>query len=448
MHTKHTEQHSTPLPLEAYAEQCRRFLEPDLYASIKPLWRPAGLLAGSLMAPLVLSAQSGVKADPDALWLDALHHQDDIESSAGLQYVDVEPDAYLSSGYAVDLDADGSDDLIFTYRWDWGYGGWACYYSNWRFGIEIEDGQAAWSGTAHGRRLAERFAEGDTINGAQDWTDGVAAMAFKDAHCNSNGSGICTCTTNFGGAFFGTDDTLFAGFRLNLGGLHHYGWARVLATGGSMVSPRLKLLDYAWDATAGRTLLAGQTAMPSECAPPDGLQSASDSSGVTLSWNPVAEAWGYRLEVRKTGFSWTKFLASADTFKRVEQPIPAGLTAEWRVRAACAADTSGWSDAQSVGMPSVRQAAHAGNAHLPSNALDPKAMTLGPIPTRDMLRVHWPGHTGPTDMVLYNAQAQAVWQGRLSGQTLLLSLESFPPGVYSLQVQHPSAAFVRRLIRQ
>jgi hypothetical protein len=87
-------------------------------------------------------------------------------------------------------------------------------------------------------------------------------------------------------------------------------------------------------------------ALPADfCAPPVGLSSiVSSPTDLHLSWNEVPGAVGYRIQARDIDGTKVKFHASGTNHKDLSFPFESGQAYEWRVRTACADDTSAWSD--------------------------------------------------------------------------------------------------------
>lgn len=171
-------------------------------------------------------------------------------ADAQIMYTDVSPDATVATGanYQLDLNGDATDDFAFqvthgTYM----YGSIALIYD---YTLVVNGPGNATDTASAGGTNAHNC--GESIGSSLLWDAGnsYGLMALKF------GAPFSAYST---GAFLGTGDKSL-GFRFDVGGNTHYGWARVNVNAASTL---LTIKDYGYQATANTAI--------NTCATPTGL---------------------------------------------------------------------------------------------------------------------------------------------------------------------------------
>jgi hypothetical protein len=176
------------------------------------------------------------------------------QADAQVVYTDVDPDVELESAvdeeqiYELDLNNDGTIDLdIISYKDAWyNYG-----LVNPRPGAGVVTSFLfyacdTWSSTYN---IALKFEEGDTIHSELNFlTDTQASMGWAAVYAGNG------CTT---GQFHEeSENGKFLAVKISLDGgtTEHYGWVRVEV---DSIYNRITVLDYAYEETAGKAIIAG-----------------------------------------------------------------------------------------------------------------------------------------------------------------------------------------------
>ena len=392
------------------------------------------LLAATFLAGNLLQAQMPGGVYPDTDMLDAFDYPAIEDPSTSIHYVDVEPNLNLSSGdFSFDLNDDGVDDMMLSYLWSWGYGGWSCYYDYWRFSIEISDGDVAYDQRSLRRRWAQAFRRATastisscgpkrSVSGRQGRdtlvrTAPVTAIAIPIPEATLRGS-----PTPFSPA---SDSWTEA--RTTMGG------ACFSVNGMLPYSPYIEILDYALETVPDKAIRAGDTGAVESCPAPENLTATITSgSGVMLTWDPVLDAFGYRIQLRKSGGSDSKFLASATSSKWVAREPTPGLTYEWRVRAACTTDTSAWSAIDYINAPLARK-------------VDLQVSVL-PNPADKNLQIHVTGSNERIEIELIDAVGRILLVQPITDGYLELDVSVLPAGVYFIRLHGSEGTTVHRVL--
>ena len=165
-------------------------------------------------------------------------------ANAQVVYTDVIPDATIASGgtYDLDLNNDGTADFQFQLQ----HG----TYTYMSFPIQYDLGVLL---PGSGNAI-------DTINGgANAHAAGVAinnTLAFVDDSSPYQLLGVNIPIVAYSsGNFIGQTDK-YLGLRFQIAGVDHYGWARIDM---NATATSITVKDYAYDATAGASILTGAT---------------------------------------------------------------------------------------------------------------------------------------------------------------------------------------------
>jgi hypothetical protein len=168
-------------------------------------------------------------------------------ANAQVIYTDVSPDAVVATGgtYDLDLNNDGTVDYQFG----------LVHGTNNSFGLPVQYDLAtltpstgnAIDTTTGGSATAHSTAE--AINSSLIWAD--------DAGAPYQLLGISLPSFGYqSGNFIGQTDK-YVGLRFKIGAVDHYGWVRIDLNG---TATSLTVKDYAYDGTAGTSILTGATA--------------------------------------------------------------------------------------------------------------------------------------------------------------------------------------------
>ena len=165
------------------------------------------------------------------------------DANGQIVYTDVDPDA--GGTQIIDLNGDAADDFAIVQL-----GSASAPYAVRAFptgGSANVLGNAFAGITSSGFNYPSNFTAGQVISSASPWN---SAYAYHD-FCYGGGypnSAFCNVTDGY------------VGLRFDIAGAYHYGWARVDVTSVGGISTYV-LKDYAYNATAGASIEAGQTSL-------------------------------------------------------------------------------------------------------------------------------------------------------------------------------------------
>jgi hypothetical protein len=156
------------------------------------------------------------------------------------------------------------------------------------------------------------------------------------------------------------------------------------------------------------------------CSDPTSLNAfANSATSATFEWDPVPNANAYRLQYRPIGFSPTSIDIPAATY--TDNNLPAGSTVQWRVRALCSNENSGFVNGSSVtltgSLPMGAPGAEVFNTDI--------QFSLFPNPARDQVTVSLNHPTVASTVVVRNMMGQTLgtYMMRDAGQLTLNTKE-------------------------
>jgi hypothetical protein len=152
------------------------------------------------------------------------------------------------------------------------------------------------------------------------------------------------------------------------------------------------------------------------CSDPMGLNAfANSATSATFEWDPVPNANTYRLQYRPIGFNPISIDISAATY--TDNNLPAGSTVQWRVRALCNNENSGFTNGSSVTLAGSLPMGAPG-ATVSGSAIQ---FSLFPNPARDQVTISLNHPTVASTVVVRNMVGQTLGTYRMrdAGQLTL-----------------------------
>jgi len=152
------------------------------------------------------------------------------------------------------------------------------------------------------------------------------------------------------------------------------------------------------------------------CSDPTGLNAfANSATSATFEWDPVPNANAYRLQYRPIGFSPTSIDVTAATY--TDDNLPAGSTVQWRVRALCSNENSGFTNGSSVTLAGSLPMGAPGAEVFDTDI----QFSLFPNPARDQVTVSLNHPTVASTVVVRNMMGQTLgtYMMRDAGQLTL-----------------------------
>ncbi|KGE89482.1 MAG: fibronectin type III domain-containing protein [Phaeodactylibacter xiamenensis] len=152
------------------------------------------------------------------------------------------------------------------------------------------------------------------------------------------------------------------------------------------------------------------------CSDPTGLNAfANSATSATFEWDPVPNANAYRLQYRPIGFSPTSIDVTAATY--TDDNLPAGSTVQWRVRALCSNENSGFTNGSSVTLAGSLPMGAPGAEVFDTDI----QFSLFPNPARDQVTVSLSHPTVASTVVVRNMMGQTLgtYMMRDAGQLTL-----------------------------
>ncbi|MBP9220074.1 MAG: T9SS type A sorting domain-containing protein [Chitinophagales bacterium] len=184
-----------------------------------------------------------------------------------------------------------------------------------------------------------KYAMGDAIDLGVNWIAGHPVLGFYNYEINEPGDQP-----------FIDSKYAFSAFRLQVGAAKHFAWIRLSV---DPLTDRVIVHDYAYNSSAGATILAGETG---DCYPP----SISEVVNITpasakLQWAPVFNATKYQLYYRKSGVAaWTKLQFGPATIQKTITGLLCDSEYEWKMRTKCGAELSDFSAIHTFNTASCR----------------------------------------------------------------------------------------------
>ncbi|WP_421947114.1 M12 family metallo-peptidase [Phaeodactylibacter xiamenensis] len=152
------------------------------------------------------------------------------------------------------------------------------------------------------------------------------------------------------------------------------------------------------------------------CSDPTGLNAfANSATSATFEWDPVPNANAYRLQYRPIGFSPTSIDIPAVTY--TDDNLPAGSTVQWRVKALCSNENSGFTNGSSVTLAGSLPMGAPGAEIFDTDI----QFSLFPNPARDQVTVSLNHPTVASTVVVRNMMGQTLgtYMMRDAGQLTL-----------------------------
>jgi hypothetical protein len=139
------------------------------------------------------------------------------------------------------------------------------------------------------------------------------------------------------------------------------------------------------------------------CSEPTGLNAfANSATSATFEWDPVPNANSYRLQYRPIGFAPTSMDIASTTY--TDNNLPAGSTVQWRVRALCSNENSGFTNGSSVTLTGSLPMGAPG-ATVSGTAIQ---FSLFPNPARDQVTVALNHPAAASTVVVRNMMGQTL----------------------------------------
>lgn len=254
----------------------------------------------------------------------------------------------------------------------------------------------------------------------------------------------------YSGFSYGSGDWLnaedkYLGFRIPVDGNYLYGWLRITCLidypGVPFVLTDLSIKDFAYNATPGAPILAGEGMPGCEVPEPIGTFAIGPFSA-KLKWEDVEDADSYQIFYRQIGAgSWQK--KNAATNQKTINSLICDTDYEWKVRAKCGATTTAFSDVQTFSTVSCKMSDEIASGEF-------EIVALYPNPSSDFLILETDLSGGGINMEISDITGRVLILNNLEmedGQ-IKIDVTGFPSGIYSIKIINGNIARSIKFIRQ
>ena len=182
----------------------------------------------------------------------------------------------------------------------------------------------------------------------------------------------------------------------------------------------------------------------STTAPPTGLTSMVQASGVLLTWNELAGAQKCEVNGRPLGApSFAKIRTNVPPYQTLvpSSKLNPGTTYEWKLRCACSIsplEVTPFSPLETFTWPILRN-----QQEMPDVSLSPK---IYPVPASDNITIQWPLGMQDQGWVVYDSFGRIKASGTSLSQTQILDVSNWPTGIYLLRSEGFSGKILGKVI--
>lgn len=282
-----------------------------------------------------------------------------------------------------------------------------------KVGYEIQYGTTCPFSIERSFEITPLMEEGAVIGDDENFLNGRASFFYQDF-------GDTSCAGTRVGEK--TVDMQFAPLILHFDGADHYAWIRYSIVFNSSTDVRTFIVhDYAYEATAGATIISGET---DGCFPPLPLAASPVTpTAAKIKWQAVGSALSYKLQYRVAGTSaWSKKNVPAPNTAKTITGLLCSTEYEWRVRAICEGGTA-------TAFCPVQTFSTAGCKL--SESEDAEVISIYPNPVHDLLQISFDGESPVTTVEIFDITGNKMMEMQMSAEEMpALNVSDLPAGMY------------------